>query len=316
MSHEIRTPLNGILGFTQLLKETNTSPEQDEFINIIENSSENLLSIVNDILDLSKIKSGKLEIEEIPFNSTTKFESALESYSAKADSKNINFNVYINPEINIIKGDATKISQVLVNLISNAVKFTDTDGSVNVDIVQVNETTNTSTVRFSVKDSGIGMTPEQQRKVFEEFSQADISTSRKFGGTGLGLTISGKLINFMGGEIKINSKLNHGSEFYFELTFKKGQVDILETENISNKKIGLLIPNKEIENNINKNIERYLSFIGTNFYIFYADTIKNDEKTLPDLMYIDYNLFEDNIDEVLNINTKKYFFQKLRISIK
>jgi len=313
MSHEIRTPLNGIVGFTQLLKETETNDEQEEFINIIENSSDNLLTIVNDILDLSKIKSGKIEIEQIPFLAVDKFESALESYSARADSENINFNTFIDPNLNTLVGDSTKITQVIVNLISNAIKFTDVNGYVNVDIVKMGETKDTIDVRFSITDSGIGISPENQSKIFEEFSQADVSTSRKYGGTGLGLTISGKLISIMGGEIKIDSEVNKGSTFYFELTFPKGDKETTKTacDQIASKKIGYLIPNKEIESSINMNIERYFEFIGGEFNVYYADTILDIEKdNLPNILYADYDLFSDDIQKYSKLADKFIVFSK------
>ncbi len=193
MSHEIRTPLNGIVGFTQLLKSTDPTPEQEEFITVIENSSDNLLAIVNDILDLSKIKADRIELESIPFNAIEKFESAIESYGARAAEKNIELGVFIDPDLPTpLVGDPTKISQIIVNLISNAIKFTSVNGVIDVRIEKTNETDNDVTVKFSVRDTGIGITDEQKRKIFNAFSQADVSTSRKFGGTGLGLTISGK----------------------------------------------------------------------------------------------------------------------------
>jgi signal transduction histidine kinase len=218
MSHEIRTPLNGIVGFTQLLKTTDITAEQEEFITVIEHSSDNLLTIVNDILDLSKIKADKIELENIPFDPIEKFESAIESYGARASEKDIELGVYIDPDLPAtLMGDPTKISQIIVNLISNAIKFTPMSGNIDVSIEKLSETNEDVTLKFAVTDTGIGISDEQKAKIFDAFSQADVSTSRKFGGTGLGLAISEKLVTFMGGTLDIKSEEDKGSTFFFTL---------------------------------------------------------------------------------------------------
>jgi len=206
MSHEIRTPLNGILGFTQLLKDADSKEEREEFISVIEKSSANLLTIVNDILDLSKIKAQKIELEKIEFDPVDSFEAAVESYAAKAAEEQIDFNIFLDPQLpTLLIGDPTKISQVIVNLVSNAIKFTPEYGEVSVRIEKLSENNDTVEVKFSVSDTGIGLTPEQKEKIFDAFSQADVSTSRKYGGTGLGLSISGKFVELMGGKLKIEN---------------------------------------------------------------------------------------------------------------
>ncbi|MCF6207409.1 MAG: ATP-binding protein, partial [Sulfurovum sp.] len=173
MSHEIRTPLNGIVGFTQLLKDSKLDDEQREFISVIEHSSENLLTIVNDILDLSKIKADKVELENIAFDPVEQFESSVESYAARASEKGVDLGVYVDPELpEKIMGDLTKISQVVVNLISNAVKFTPSKGTVDVTIEKVAESKDYVTVKFAVSDTGIGISESQKNKIFEAFSQA------------------------------------------------------------------------------------------------------------------------------------------------
>ena len=308
MSHEIRTPLNGIVGFTQLLKSTELSEDQEEFIKVIEDSSENLLSIVNDILDLSKIKADKIELESIPFNARERFESAVETYAAKASQKGIEFGTYIDPNIPpSLIGDPTKLSQVIINLISNSTKFTNPDGEVNVFVDLVSESSITATLKFSVQDTGIGMTKEQQGKIFDAFSQADSSTSRKFGGTGLGLAISSRLVNIMGGEIKIESQPDVGSTFYFTIDFEKQSGAEEDTfNNYSNITLGLHLPANNIDRQIDKNLQRYVEHLGANFKIFYGDEIYNISKDeLPDIICFDhkYNKRGSDLKKLGNLDT-------------
>ena len=229
MSHEIRTPLNGIVGFTELLKSTDTTPEQAEFLGIIDKSSENLLSIINNILDLSKIESNKIEIENIIFNAYEEFESAVETYAVGAAEKNIDLNFYMDPTIpHKLKGDPTKIKEVLINLMSNAIKFTGYEGEINVEIVKTKDEGDlNSKITFSVSDNGIGMTAEQQSRIFEAFSQADASVTRKYGGTGLGLTISSQFTELMGGILELTSEEDVGTKFFFSLPLE--EIDLEDT---------------------------------------------------------------------------------------
>ena len=223
MSHEIRTPLNGIVGFTELLNTTELSDEQREFLAIIDKSSENLLSIINNILDLSKIESNKIEIENIIFDSYTEFESAIETYAVGAAEKNIDLNFYMDPTIGKkLKGDPTKIKEILINLMSNAIKFTGYEGEINVEIIRTKlEDELTNKITFSVSDNGIGMTKDQQSRIFEAFSQADASVTRKYGGTGLGLTISSQFTELMGGRLEIESVEDEGTIFFFSLPLEE-----------------------------------------------------------------------------------------------
>jgi len=308
MSHEIRTPLNGIVGFTQLLKSTPVSDEQEEFISVIEHSSDNLLAIVNDILDLSKIKADKIELENIEFNPIVKFEASVESYAARAAEKDIDFGIYVDPSLPLtVIGDPTKISQIVVNLISNAIKFTPTNGRVDVRIEKIKETDDDVSVRFSVEDSGIGITKEQRGKIFDAFSQADASTSRKFGGTGLGLAISAKLTTFMGGELDIESVEDEGSTFFFTLNFKKP--DDLEEKikiDMSEFKIGFLVPNPAILDAINKNLETYINYSGAKFDVYYDEDLFDKDPSLPDVLYIDFKYCQrkGDLEKYLNLDTK------------
>jgi signal transduction histidine kinase/DNA-binding response OmpR family regulator len=222
MSHEIRTPLNGIVGFTELLKSTNLNNEQIEFTNIIEKSSENLLSIINNILDLSKIESNKTELDMVIFDPIIEFESAIETYGVKASEKNIDLNLFLDPSINKkLLGDAVKIKEVLINLLSNAIKFTDFGGKINIEIIKTSSIENQTEISFSIEDNGVGMTKEQQLNVFAAFTQADVSITRKYGGTGLGLTISTKFLELMDSELKLESQKEKGTRFYFSILFEE-----------------------------------------------------------------------------------------------
>ncbi len=230
MSHEIRTPLNGIVGFTELLKSTDLSEEQLEFINIVEKSSENLLSIINNILDLSKIESNKTELDIIIFDPIVEFENAVETYGIRASEKNIELDFFLDPNIDKkLLGDSVKIKEILINLLSNAIKFTDFGGNIQVEIRKVSTIDNHSEISFSIKDNGVGMTKEQQLNVFTAFTQADVSITRKYGGTGLGLTISTKFLELMGSELKLESEKEKGTRFYFNVVFE----EVLESTELS-----------------------------------------------------------------------------------
>jgi len=310
MSHEIRTPLNGIVGFTQLLKETETNEEQEEFISVIEKSSEHLLKIVNDILDLAKIKAQKIEVESIPFDPLEKFETAVETYAGKALKENIDLNVFIDPHLPTpILGDPTKISQVLVNLLSNAIKFTPKNGEVNVRVERRTESDESVEIYFAVSDTGIGITKEQRKKIFQAFSQADVSTSRKYGGTGLGLSISGKLVELMGGKLGIRSIPHEGSTFHFTLTLAKNEESKpREVERHEGMRVGILDPHLETEYFPNLNLAAYISYTGASV-MHYTDASLMQEKErgmLPDVLFIDHKFRQrgGELERLLQLNTK------------
>ncbi len=310
MSHEIRTPLNGIVGFTSLLKETDDKEEQIEFISVIEKSSANLLAIVNDILDLSKIKAQKIELESIVFDPIDSFEAAVESYAAKAAEENIDFNIFLDPQLpTLLQGDPTKISQIIVNLVSNAIKFTSKNGEVNVNIEKLSENRDEVEVKFEVSDTGIGITKEQKGHIFEAFSQADVSTSRKFGGTGLGLSISGKFIELMGGKLNIWSVKDKGATFYFTLTIMKPETakrrDVID---MSSYTVGILNPLKDEAYYINKNLESYLTYTGAKVKHYTDESLlvlKGSSK-LPDILFIDHKSRHrgNEIKQFLDFDTK------------
>ena len=262
MSHEIRTPLNGIVGFTEILRSTDLTEEQDEFLSIIDKSSENLLSIINNILDLSKIESNKIEIENIVFDAAEEFESAVETYAVAATEKNIDLNYYMDPEISPkLKGDPTKIKEIVINLLSNAVKFTSYGGEINLVIKKLIGADGTDRVSFSVQDNGIGMTKDQQSRIFDAFSQADVSVTRKYGGTGLGLTISSQFVELMGGELEIESAKDHGTTFFFSLPLEEvASTEVNYAGAFSDLTIGKY--EQEIPTKLDNYMEEYFTYFG------------------------------------------------------
>ena len=303
MSHEIRTPLNGILGFTELLQSTKLTSEQEEFVKTINSSSHNLVNILNDILDFSKIKENKVELESIEFDPFDVFESAIELYSAKADEKEINLQLFIDTNIDTtLKGDPTKLAQIIVNLISNAIKFTPHEGTVEVKVEKLSSKDGVSTIKFSVKDTGIGVSEDQKQNIFKAFSQENVSTTRNFGGTGLGLSISSQFAEAMGGNLDIESVKGKGATFFFVAKFT--ELNPIQVEKNSFN-IAFCMPHDKENKSERKAIEKYITLTGAKYFEYdsIASLIDSDDLDTLDIVFVD-STNEEKLKKITKSNVK------------
>ncbi len=239
MSHEIRTPMNGIIGLSGLLAKTTLETTQQNYVKLVRQSAENLLVVINDILDIAKIESGKLQFEAIPFDIKEVVKSAFQILKFKTEEKGLQLLVDLDKvNVSMVDGDPYRLNQILLNLLSNAIKFTH-EGYVKLEIEPIYETLQEVRLKFTVSDTGIGIEKSKLETIFQSFSQAEAQTTRKYGGTGLGLSICKALVESQNGKIWIESILGKGSTFYFELSYPKsvGNSEVVKTDEVNVKKL-------------------------------------------------------------------------------
>ncbi|ERM59866.1 MULTISPECIES: two-component sensor histidine kinase BarA [Vibrio] len=248
MSHELRTPLNGVIGFTRQMLKTHLSNSQTDYLQTIERSANNLLSIINDILDFSKLEAGKLALENIPFEFQASLEEVVNLQATNAHEKGLELTLKIDPKVPPgVVGDPLRIQQILTNLVGNSIKFTER-GNIDISVELRSQTEDSIELQFMVRDTGIGISERQQAQLFQAFSQADASISRRYGGTGLGLVITQKLVSQMGGEISLTSRLHQGSTFWFTLRLSSTDMpmtELIETQCLQDKQLLLIEPNMQ-----------------------------------------------------------------------
>ncbi len=261
MSHEIRTPLNAIIGFTELLSQKNLDVIQSEYLGNIRVAGDNLLLLINDILDLSKIESGQLLIESHPFNLKNTLKHVYNLLKVKADQKELEFSLFLDADMpEFVIGDQGRLNQIIMNLAGNSIKFTET-GEVSISVKKVTENADALTLKFSIKDTGIGITEEKIATIFDRFIQAEASTTRKFGGTGLGLNIVKQLVELQNGKISVKSTIGRGSEFYFSLEYAKAETAVADSfikNSLNPKQLGNLSILLCEDNELNKRLAKFV----------------------------------------------------------
>jgi signal transduction histidine kinase/CheY-like chemotaxis protein len=304
MSHEIRTPLNAILGFTELLEESETNNNKLKYLKTINSSSHTLLGVINDILDFSKIERNKCQTESLEFNPKLEFIDTIALHYAKAVEKNVNLIVYIDPNMTtVLNSDSMRLKQVINNLIGNALKFSKAEDEVKLTIKNHGSVNN---IRFCVIDNGIGISETYQQNIFEAFTREESSTRREYGGTGLGLTISFKLLELLGSKLKLKSTLGIGSTFYFDINVDNYLYDKAEDNRIinnavfRNKKTAVLFSKKNKSNS--EVINLYLNSLEISNIYNYESIDLNILKDF-DLVILNYCLYDyGKIEDILSRN--------------